>query len=79
MSPTFHREMMEIMTALQVDPDTKIVILTGAGTAYSAGQDLKRILQRDGWMVIQGQKLKQVRIADGEVTSYGCMTSQPLQ
>ena len=41
MSPTFHREMMEIMTALQVDPDTKIVILTGAGTAYSAGQDLK--------------------------------------
>jgi len=41
MSPTFHREMMEIMKALEIDPDTKLVILTGAGTAYSAGQDLK--------------------------------------
>jgi len=41
MSPTFHREMMEIMTLLETDPDTKLVILTGEGTAYSAGQDLK--------------------------------------
>ena len=41
MSPTFHAEMMEIMTALETDPDTKLVILTGEGTAYSAGQDLK--------------------------------------
>lgn len=41
MSPTFHAEMMEIMRKLEVDPDTKLVILTGEGTAYSAGQDLK--------------------------------------
>ena len=41
MSPTFHAEMMEIMKSLESDPDTKLVILTGAGTAYSAGQDLK--------------------------------------
>ncbi len=41
MSPTFHIEMMEIMNRLESDPDTKLVILTGAGTAYSAGQDLK--------------------------------------
>ena len=41
MSPTFHGEMMEIMKSLESDPDTKLVILTGAGTAYSAGQDLK--------------------------------------
>jgi len=41
MSPTFHAEMMEIMKKLEVDPDTKLVILTGEGTAYSAGQDLK--------------------------------------
>ena len=41
MSPTFHLEMMEIMTRLESDPDTKLVILTGAGKAYSAGQDLK--------------------------------------
>ena len=41
MSPTFHKEMMEIMTLLETDSDTKLVILTGEGTAYSAGQDLK--------------------------------------
>jgi len=41
MSPTFHIEMMDILTKLETDPDTKLVILTGAGTAYSAGQDLK--------------------------------------
>ncbi len=41
MSPTFHAEMMEIMTLLETDPDTKLVILTGEGVSYSAGQDLK--------------------------------------
>ena len=41
MSPTFHAEMTDILSKLETDPDTKLVILTGAGTAYSAGQDLK--------------------------------------
>ncbi len=41
MSPTFHLEMAEILTRLENDSDTKLVILTGAGSAYSAGQDLK--------------------------------------
>ena len=41
MSPTFHAEMLEIMTLLETDSDTKLVILTGEGVSYSAGQDLK--------------------------------------
>jgi trans-feruloyl-CoA hydratase/vanillin synthase len=41
MSPTFHAEMMEILTLLETDNDTKLVIITGEGVAYSAGQDLK--------------------------------------
>ncbi len=41
MSPTFHIEMMDVLTRLETDPDTKIVILTGEGVSYSAGQDLK--------------------------------------
>jgi trans-feruloyl-CoA hydratase/vanillin synthase len=41
MSPKFHAEMMEILTLLETDSDTKLVILTGAGVSYSAGQDLK--------------------------------------
>jgi trans-feruloyl-CoA hydratase/vanillin synthase len=32
---------MEIMTLLETDADTKLVILTGEGVSYSAGQDLK--------------------------------------
>jgi trans-feruloyl-CoA hydratase/vanillin synthase len=45
MSPTFHAEMMEILTKLETDPDTKLVILTGAGVSYSAGQDLKEFFR----------------------------------
>ena len=29
MSPTFHAEMVDIMAKLEIDPDTKLVILTG--------------------------------------------------
>ena len=41
MSPTFHAEMVEILDLLETDPDTKLVILTGEGVSFSAGQDLK--------------------------------------
>ncbi len=41
MSPTFHAEMYEILDHLETDPDTKLVILTGEGVSFSAGQDLK--------------------------------------
>lgn len=45
MSPTFHLEMMDALNEFEIDPDTKIVVLTGAGTAYSAGQDLKEFFR----------------------------------
>lgn len=41
MSPTFHAEMWDALMRLNVDRDAKLVILTGAGKAFSAGQDLK--------------------------------------
>ena len=41
MSPIFHAEMFEILDFLETDPDTKLVILTGEGVSFSAGQDLK--------------------------------------
>ena len=41
MSPTFHHEMNEVLARLEVEPETRLVILTGAGTVFSAGQDLK--------------------------------------
>ncbi len=45
MSPTFHAEMVEILDHLESDPDTKLVILTGAGVSFSAGQDLKEFFR----------------------------------
>ena len=41
MSPELHHEMDDALERLAVDPDTKVLILTGAGKAFSAGQDLK--------------------------------------
>ena len=41
MSPELHHEMDDALERLAVDADTKLVILTGAGKAFCAGQDLK--------------------------------------
>jgi trans-feruloyl-CoA hydratase/vanillin synthase len=41
MNPTMHYEMLEVWDELEFDPETKIVVLTGAGDSWCAGQDLK--------------------------------------
>ncbi|MGA2758536.1 MAG: enoyl-CoA hydratase-related protein, partial [Solirubrobacteraceae bacterium] len=41
MNPTMHYEMLEVLEELQFDPETKILILTGEGDSWCAGQDLK--------------------------------------
>lgn len=41
MNPALHQEMLEIMDRLESDLDTRVVILTGAGDSFCAGQDLK--------------------------------------
>jgi len=40
MSPELHFEMNEALDTLSEDPNTQVLILTGAGKAFSAGQDL---------------------------------------
>jgi trans-feruloyl-CoA hydratase/vanillin synthase len=45
MSPDLHFEMDETLQKLNVDPDVKIVILTGAGGNFSAGQDLQKFFR----------------------------------
>lgn len=41
MNPRMHREMADLLRRLAVDDETHVVILTGNGTAFCAGQDLK--------------------------------------
>ncbi len=41
MSPQLHFEMDETLAELEVDPETKVVVIAGAGGNFSAGQDLK--------------------------------------
>jgi trans-feruloyl-CoA hydratase/vanillin synthase len=41
MNPTLNREMLEVLQALDAEPEAAVVVLTGAGRAFSAGMDLK--------------------------------------
>lgn len=46
--PEEHREMEEIWVDLARDESIKVIVLTGAGRAFSAGGDVKRMAQRAG-------------------------------
>jgi trans-feruloyl-CoA hydratase/vanillin synthase len=41
MSPQLHLEMDDALADLAVDPHTQVLVLTGAGEAFCAGQDIK--------------------------------------
>jgi trans-feruloyl-CoA hydratase/vanillin synthase len=41
MNPTLNREMIEVLETVEQDPRAKVVVLTGAGDAWTAGMDLK--------------------------------------
>ena len=45
MSPALHAEMDATLEELEHDPDTKVVIICGAGGNFSAGQDLKEFFR----------------------------------
>jgi trans-feruloyl-CoA hydratase/vanillin synthase len=45
MSPALHEEMDATLAHLETDPDTKVVVITGAGGNFSAGQDLKEFFR----------------------------------
>ena len=49
MNPKLHQEMVEVLTELRFDKDLRVLILTGAGESFSAGEDLKEFFyeQRD--------------------------------
>ena len=42
MSPQLHREMREALEILEDDEETRVLVLTGAGDSFCAGQDLQK-------------------------------------
>jgi trans-feruloyl-CoA hydratase/vanillin synthase len=45
MNPTLHREMVEVLEELEFDPEAKILVITGAGDSWCAGQDLREFFR----------------------------------
>ncbi len=64
MSPTLNRRMMEVLDELEYRDDVGVVVLTGEGSAWSAGMDLKEYFRET-----EAKGLGAVRQAQRE--SYG--------
>ena len=45
MSPQLHFEMVDVLIELESDEETKVLVLTGAGDSWCAGQDLKEFFR----------------------------------
>ena len=45
MNPQMHFEMCEILRELETDDETQVMVLTGAGDSWCAGQDLKQFFR----------------------------------
>ena len=45
MSPALNREMLQTLDALEIDDRCGVLVLTGSGTSYSAGMDLKEFFR----------------------------------
>jgi trans-feruloyl-CoA hydratase/vanillin synthase len=59
MSPTLNTEMGQVLEALETDTAAQVVVITGAGDAWTAGMDLKEYFrENDGAPEIMQERLR---------------------
>jgi feruloyl-CoA hydratase/lyase len=59
MSPALNREMRDVLESLEQDAEAKVLVLTGAGTSWSAGMDLKEYFREvDGQPEVFQEKIR---------------------
>lgn len=59
MSPTLNREMIDVLETLELDDEAKVIVLTGAGDAWTAGMDLKEYFREtDGKPEIMQERMR---------------------
>ena len=59
MSPTLNREMADVLETLEQDADVGVVVITGEGSAWTAGMDLKEYFREtDGLPEIAQEKAR---------------------
>lgn len=59
MSPTLNKEMIDVLDAVELDPAVSVLVLTGAGEAFSAGMDLKEYFREiDGAPEIAQERVR---------------------
>ncbi|WP_037148778.1 p-hydroxycinnamoyl CoA hydratase/lyase [Rhizobium freirei] len=59
MSPTLNRRMMEVLDELEFRADVGVLVLSGEGTAWSAGMDLKEYFRETEARGLQGTRKAQ--------------------
>lgn len=60
MNPTLHREMYDVLSELEFDNDTRVVVLTGVGDSFCAGQDLKEYFYEFKDKPKEGERIKKI-------------------
>jgi trans-feruloyl-CoA hydratase/vanillin synthase len=59
MSPTLNREMIDVLETLELDDEVQVLVLTGAGDAWTAGMDLKEYFREtDGQPEIMQERVR---------------------
>jgi feruloyl-CoA hydratase/lyase len=59
MSPQLNREMLGVLSALEFRDDVDVLVLSGEGTAWSAGMDLKEYFRDTEALGLQGMRQSQ--------------------